>query len=79
MDVLAASGPTEMDSQRGEAKFMIELTSDEIKQLAESVEFHIAKWPGYPAAERDEQIRLLDLRMILRMLMMEVSFHRGKD
>tara|TARA_Y100000589_G_C26880365_1_gene517751 strand:- start:29 stop:472 length:444 start_codon:yes stop_codon:yes gene_type:complete len=75
----AASGLTEMGGKEDEIKFMVELTADEIKQIAESVEFHILKWPGYPASDKDEQVRLLHLRMILRMLMMEVSFHRGGD
>ena len=53
-----------------------ELTDDEITQLAESVEFHIKLWPGYPAAEKEEQVRLLELRSLLRVGMLEVSFHK---
>ena len=59
-----------------EVRFQIELTSDEIRQLAESTEFHFKNWPGYPAAEKEEQERLWHLRRIMRTAMMEVSYLR---
>ena len=49
---------------------------DEVKQIACSVEFHYKHWPGYPAAEKEEQERLWRLRQIFRMAMMEVSYLR---
>lgn len=60
-------------------RFRIELTGDEISQLAKSVEFHYQRWPGYPAAPREEQEMLWHLRQILRCVLMEVSFHRDDD
>ncbi len=59
-----------------EVRFQIELTSDEIRQLAESTEFHFKNWPGYPAAEKEEQERLWHNRRLLRALLMEVAYHR---
>lgn len=78
MDALVASGPTEMDDN-DQLKFTVEFSPDELNQIAESVEFHIKFWPGYPAAPKEEQEMLLHLRMILRLVMMEVSFQRGKN
>lgn len=57
-------------------RFQIELSADEIRQLAESVEFHFKNWPGYPAAEKEEQERLWHLRRLLRAVLLEVAFHR---
>ena len=54
---------------------VFELTPDEVAQIAASIEFHFKNWPGYPAAEKEEQERLWRLRRIFRMAMLEVSFH----
>jgi len=75
MVALAVFGLIEMHRDE-KNKFIVELTDDEITQLAESVEFHIKLWPGYPAAEKEEQVRLLELRSLLRVGMLEVSFHK---
>ena len=56
-----------------------ELTDECVKQLASSVDFHIKMWPGYPAAEREEQERLWALRSMLRTALMEIAFHRNDD
>lgn len=57
----------------------IEFTPDEVKQIAASVEFHFQNWPGYPAAEKEEQVMLWHLRDLLRMALMEVAFARDDD
>ena len=59
-----------------ETRLVFELTPDEVAQIAASVEFHYKNWPGYPAAEREEQERLWSLRQIFRMALMEVSYLR---
>ena len=59
-----------------ETRLVFELTPDEVAQIAASVEFHYKNWPGYPAAEREEQERLWGLRQSFRMAMMEVSYLR---
>lgn len=57
----------------------LELSDDVVTQLAASVDFHIKMWPGYPAAEREEQERLWALRSMLKTAMMEIAFHRSDD
>ena len=59
-----------------ETRLVFELTPDEVAQIAASVEFHYKNWPGYPAAEIEEQERLWHIRRILRMAMMEVAYLR---
>ena len=59
-----------------DTRLVFELTMDEVKQIACSVEFHYKHSPGYPAAEKEEQERLWRLRQIFRMAMMEVSYLR---
>lgn len=55
---------------------VFELTPDEVAQIAASIEFHFNNWPGYPAAEKEEQERLWHLRRIMRTAMMEVAYLR---
>jgi hypothetical protein len=56
--------------------FTFELSDSDIQQIAASLEFHYKYWPGYPAAEKEEQERLWRLRAIFRTALMEVAFHR---
>ena len=58
---------------------VFELTPDEVAQIAASIEFHFKNWPGYPAAEKEEQERLWHLRRIMRTAMMEVSYLRDDN
>lgn len=58
-------------------RLVFELTPDEVAQIAASVEFHFQNWPGYPAAEKEEQEMLWHLRLIMRTAMMEVAYLRG--
>ena len=44
----------------------LELSDEIVTQLAASVDFHIKMWPGYPAAEKEEQERLWALRSMLK-------------
>ena len=60
-------------------RLVFELTPDEVAQIAASVEFHFQNWPGYPAAEKEEQVMLYHLRELLRMALMEVAFARDDD
>ena len=76
MVALAVCGLTDMDKQDDEIKFTVELSLDEIRQLAESVQFHWRNWPGSPAAPIEEQEMLLHLKGLLRMALLEVAFHR---
>lgn len=57
-------------------RLVFELTPDEVAQIAASVEFHFQNWPGYPAAQKEEQEMLWHLRRIMRTAMMEVSYLR---
>lgn len=59
-----------------DTRLVLELTPDEVAQITASLEFHFQNWPGYPAAEREEQERLWHLRQIFRMVMLEVSYLR---
>lgn len=59
-----------------DTRLVLELTPDEVAQIAASVEFHFKNWPGHPAAEKEEQDRLWHLRQIFRMVMLEVSYLR---
>lgn len=59
-----------------DTRLVLELTPDEVAQISASLEFHFQNWPGYPAAEREEQERLWHLRQIFRMVMLEVSYLR---
>ena len=60
----------------GSTLLVFELTPDEVAQIAASIEFHFKNWPGYPAAEKEEQERLWHLRRIMRTAMMEVAYLR---
>ena len=57
----------------------LELTDIDIKQLAATLDFHYQNWPGYPAAEPEEQERINFLRQVMRCALMEVSFLRGSS
>lgn len=59
-----------------DTRLVLELTPDEVAQITASLEFHFQNWPGYPAAEREEQERLWHLRQVFRMVMLEVSYLR---
>ena len=61
--------------EQDDIKLVMELSLDEVRQIARSLEFHFKQWPGYPAAPKEEQEMLWKLRQIFRMAMMEVSFH----
>tara|TARA_Y100001937_G_scaffold82001_2_gene110925 strand:+ start:6557 stop:6754 length:198 start_codon:yes stop_codon:yes gene_type:complete len=61
--------------EEDDIRLVMELSLDEVRQIAYSLEFHYKQWPGYPAAEKEEQERLWRLRRIFRMAMLEVSFH----
>tara|TARA_B000000565_G_scaffold163017_2_gene123303 strand:+ start:2308 stop:2505 length:198 start_codon:yes stop_codon:yes gene_type:complete len=61
--------------EEDDIKLVMELSLDEVRQIARSLEFHFKQWPGYPAAPKEEQEMLWHLRQVFRMAMMEVSFH----
>lgn len=59
-----------------EINLSLHISDKDLKQLAASIEFHYQNWPGYPAAEKEEQERLYYLRSMLRTAMMELAYQR---
>ena len=51
------------------------MTVEDVRQLAESIEFHYKNWPGAAPGREDEQQRIRRLRYMFRAALMEVSYH----
>ena len=62
-----------------ESRLQMDLTEEDIVQLKNTIEFHIKHWPGYPAAEIDEQPRLWRLRYLFNAACFEIQYMSGEE
>ena len=63
------------ESPEDRAAIVITLGRSEVRQLFETVNFHLDHWQNYPGRPEDERNRLLAIKQFLNVALMEFSFH----
>jgi len=66
---------TESDPDRDRQAIVITLGRGEVRQLYETVSFHLDRWDNYPDRPVEEKERLLALQTFLNIALLEFSFH----